>query len=160
MEVKGADLQQDVRTVVNCHDEGSNADVIWNPREAQQGERGCVMDHLFLKVLQASPSSQFYKDKLLFLYSEIRQQTHLPLHVKRQAEEQGNVEAHLQRVVPVLRWQHGLRGHGTFRWLKRWTPNTSSRETNTYLFWESCPHLPQVIQPRFLWANTGKTVTE
>lgn len=31
-----------------------------------------------------------------------------------------------------------------------------SRERNTYLFWESCPHLPQVIQPRFLQAKAGQ----
>lgn len=54
VEGKGADLKQYVWTVVNCHYESSNTDVIWNPREAQQGQRGCVMDHLFFKVLQTS----------------------------------------------------------------------------------------------------------
>jgi len=35
--------------------------------------------------------------------------TYLPLHVKkRDAEEQGLIEAHLQDVIPVLRVQHGL----------------------------------------------------
>lgn len=47
-----ADLQQYVGTVMNRHYESSNADVVWNPREAQQSQRGCVMNHLFLKVLQ------------------------------------------------------------------------------------------------------------
>lgn len=113
VEAKDADLQQYVRTVVNCHDQSSNADVIRNPREAQQGQRGCVMDHLFFKVLQTYPSSSSYRNKRGFFFIRLREQTHLPLHVKRQAEEQRNVEAHLQYVVPVLRWQHGLHGHGT-----------------------------------------------
>lgn len=47
-----ADLQQYVGTVMNCHYESSNADIVWNPREAQQSQSGCVMNHLFLKVLQ------------------------------------------------------------------------------------------------------------
>lgn len=65
LEGEGADLQQDVRTVVNCHHQSSNTDVIGNPREAEQGQRGCVMDHLFFKVLQTSLSSESYQDTLV-----------------------------------------------------------------------------------------------
>lgn len=33
---------------------------------------------------------------------------HLPFHVRGQTEEQGDVEAQLHDVIPVLRRQHGL----------------------------------------------------
>lgn len=37
--------------------------------------------------------------------------THLSLHIKREAEEQRKVEAQFQDVIPVLRRQHGLHEH-------------------------------------------------
>lgn len=34
--------------------------------------------------------------------------TYLSLHIKGNAEEQRTIEAHLQDIIPVLRFQHGL----------------------------------------------------
>lgn len=111
------DLQQYVSAVVKRHHDGSNTDVVWNPGEAQKSQRGCMMNHLLFEVLLSHRWQEHVCEVQTTLNPHRKprsdvahafKHTHLPFHVRGQTEEQGDVEAQLHYVIPVLRRQHGL----------------------------------------------------
>lgn len=153
---------------MNSHNNGSNADVIGNPRETQENQSGCMMNHLLFEVLHTCKCQvNAYTHRLPVFFADFHKKagiglvfktnTHLSLHIKREAEEQRKVEAQFQDVIPVLRRQHGLREHSMHTCWSLCLPfYKPSDSRNTYLFREACPNLLQIIDPRFLQSKINR----
>lgn len=97
-----------------------------------------------------------WKHPFLLSLKLLHLQTHLPFHIKSEAEEQRIVEARFNDIIPVLRRQHGLHGHKTHTYLNVHYSVilhklfTQHQKKNTYLFGEASPNFFQIIKPRFL----------
>lgn len=161
------DLQQYVRAVMDRHHNGSNTDVVWNPGEAQKNQRGHMMNHLLFEVLLShrrqvkmcvrhKPSYNTVHTRSDF--ADVFKHTHLPFHIKGQAEEQGDIEAQLHYVIPVLRRQHGLHKHIENRHFSYFPMQTQTglnccRGIKDLPVWGNLTKPPSGCKPRVSTAN-------